>query len=165
MAQIARLRLRIYETGISTGRTARKGRLVSDGVRARTASSVTTCPAPLPVLFGGYLIVGGLCGREPPAVRRAHSDCAGGDGRAIAFALAAFLNYWLCVTFLFRHSAKWATAGEVAVYLLVVVVAGGIDWGATLVLIRSGLAPVAAKLWASASHSSPISWSPVSGLS
>jgi putative flippase GtrA len=68
----------------------------------------------------------------------------------IAFVVAALLNYWLCVTFLFRHSAKWATAGEVAVYLLVVAVAGGIDWGATLLLIRSGLGPVPAKLWASA---------------
>jgi dolichol-phosphate mannosyltransferase len=103
------------------------------------------------VLFGGYLIVGGLCAVANLLLFIALTAIVPAPTAApIAFALAAFLNYWLCVTFLFRHSAKWATAGEVAVYLLVVVVAGGIDWGATLVLIRSGLAPVAAKLWASA---------------
>jgi glycosyltransferase involved in cell wall biosynthesis len=137
VAQIARLRLRIYETGISyAGRTYEEGKKigVKDGVRALYCIFRYNMPhAPLPVLFGGYLIVGGLCAVAnlllfialtaivPPAT-----------AAPIAFALAAFANYWLCVTFLFRHSAKWATTGEVAVYLLVVVVAGGIDWARRL---------------------------------
>jgi dolichol-phosphate mannosyltransferase len=155
VAQIARLRLRIYETGISyAGRTYEEGKKIGlrDGVRALYCIFRYNMPhAPLPVLFGGYLIVGGLCGVANLLLFIALTAIVPAATAApIAFALAAFLNYWLCVTFLFRHSAKWATAGEVAVYLLVVAVAGGIDWGATLVLIRSGLAPIAAKLWASA---------------
>ncbi len=155
VAQIARLRLRIYEMGISyAGRTYEEGKKigVKDGVRALYCIFRYNMPhAPLPVVFGGYLIVGGLCAAANLLFFTALITLVSVRTAApIAFALAAILNYCLCVIFLFRRSARWATWGEVTAYLLVVAVAGGIDWSATLVLIRSGLTPVAAKLSASA---------------
>ena len=55
------------------------------------------------------------------------------------------MNYLLCITFLFRHKAKWKTAGEVLVYLLVVCLVGAIDFGATTILLKMGTAPLLAK--------------------
>ena len=62
-----------------------------------------------------------------------------------AFVLAAVMNYLLCITFLFRHKAKWKTAGEVLVYFLVVCLVGAIDFGATTFLLMIGMAPLLAK--------------------
>jgi dolichol-phosphate mannosyltransferase len=155
VAQIARLRLRIYETGISyAGRTYEEGKKtgLKDVARALYCIVRYNMPhAPLPVLFGGYLIVGGLCAIANLLLFTALSTVVPVAAAApTAFVLAAILNYWLCVILLFRHSAKWATWGELAVYVLVVAVAGGIDWATTLALIQAGLGLVAAKLCASA---------------
>ena len=63
-----------------------------------------------------------------------------------AFALAAVMNYLLCINFLFRHKAKWKTAGEVMVYFLVVCLVGAFDFGATTILLKMGSSPLQAKL-------------------
>jgi putative flippase GtrA len=62
-----------------------------------------------------------------------------------AFVLAAVMNYLLCINFLFRHKAKWRTAGEVLVYFLVVCLVGAIDFGVTTILLKMGTAPLLAK--------------------
>jgi len=58
-----------------------------------------------------------------------------------AFVLAAVMNYLLCITFPFGHKAKWKTAGEVLIYLLVVCLVGAMDFGATKILLNLKTAP------------------------
>jgi len=62
-----------------------------------------------------------------------------------AFMLAAVMNYLLCINFLFRHKAKWKTAGEMLVYILVVCLVGAIDFAATTILLEMGAVPLLAK--------------------
>jgi glycosyltransferase involved in cell wall biosynthesis len=155
VAQIARLRLRIYEMGVSyAGRTYEEGKKIGlkDGLRALYCIFRYNMPhAPLPILFGGYVLVGGVCAIANLLLFALLIPSIPVSAAApTAFVLAAILNYWLCVVFLFRHSAKWATWAELAAYAAVVAVAGIIDWGSTLALMESGVPAVPAKLWASA---------------
>jgi putative flippase GtrA len=62
-----------------------------------------------------------------------------------AFAAAAVLNYFLCILILFRHKARWGTAGEIAVYILTVLVMGLVDFSITKGLIVCGLPAMAGK--------------------
>jgi dolichol-phosphate mannosyltransferase len=154
VAQIARLRLRIYEMGVSyAGRTYEEGKKigVKDGLRALYCIFRYNMPhAPLPILFGGYVIVGGVCAVVNLLLFALLVPALSLAAAPLAFLLAAILNYWLCVVFLFRHSAKWATWTEMAAYAAVVVVAGVIDWGSTIALVDSGMSALPAKLCASA---------------
>jgi putative flippase GtrA len=63
----------------------------------------------------------------------------------LAFAGAALLNYLLCITILFRHKARWNTAGEIAMYLLTLAIMGAFDVGITMNLAQWGMAPVWSK--------------------
>jgi dolichol-phosphate mannosyltransferase len=67
----------------------------------------------------------------------------------IAFIFAAFVNYLLCLLLLFRHKARWNTAGELIVYWCVVGAVCLLDLGTTKILLLSGLGPGMAKLFAS----------------
>ena len=62
-----------------------------------------------------------------------------------AYVFAAIVNYLLCVQFLFRHKARWNTAGELLMYLLTLAIMGGIDFGITTGFIALGMYPFAAK--------------------
>lgn len=154
IAQIARLRLRIYEMGISyAGRTYEEGKKIGakDGFRALYCIMRYNMPhAPLPIQFLGYLWVGGFCAGVNILLFRAlllslSVWCAA----PVAFLLAAALNYWLCIHLLFRHRAKWSTWGEIGIYGALVATVGGVDLLSTVVLLRAGLTPWAAKATAS----------------
>ena len=154
VAQIARLRLRVYEMGISyAGRTYEEGKKISakDGFRALYCIVRYNMPhAPLPIQFLGYLFVGGVCAIVNILLFHAFLTftsvwCA----VPLAFFLAAALNYWLCILMLFRHRSKWSTWGELGVYSVLVAVVGGIDLLSTMALLSSGFAPWAAKTTAS----------------
>jgi glycosyltransferase involved in cell wall biosynthesis len=154
VAQIARLRLRIYEMGISyAGRTYEEGKKigVKDGFRALYCIVRYNMPhAPLPMQFLGYLFVGGVCAIVNVLLFNALLTftpiwCAAPS----AFLLAAALNYWLCILVLFRHRAKWSTWGELGVYCALVAVVGGIDLLSTIALLSAGFVPWAAKATAS----------------
>jgi len=69
---------------------------------------------------------------------------------ALAFVLAAVVNYLLCIAILFRHKAFWSTAGELFTYLVTVALMGLVDYGVTTGLLALGLAPPWAKSWAAA---------------
>ena len=66
-----------------------------------------------------------------------------------AFVIAAAVNYFLCIAFLFRHKARWNTAGEIFAYILVVAAAGALDVGITSALVAMETAPWLAKTLAS----------------
>ena len=155
VAHIARMRLRIYEMGVSYhGRTYEEGKKIGakDGFRALYCIFRYNMPhAPLPIQFAAYLAVGGICAianivlfailiRSLPYALAA----------PIAFGLAAALNYWLCVVTIFRQRPSSQRWSEVLSYIGLVIGAGALDAVSTLALIGAGIAPVAAKTMASA---------------
>lgn len=64
----------------------------------------------------------------------------------IAFLIAAAVNYFLCIAFLFRHKARWSTSGEIVSYLITLVVMGALDYGVTVGLLAASFSSFWAKL-------------------
>jgi dolichol-phosphate mannosyltransferase len=107
--------------------------------------------APLPVHFLGYVMVGGVCAIGNLLFFLAFTHALPVYASApLAFVLAAALNYWLCLFFLFRHRTGWSTRGELAAYGAVVIAGGGVDLGSTVVLLKVGMVLWMAKSCASA---------------
>jgi len=52
-----------------------------------------------------------------------------------SFVISALCNYLLCIAILFRHKARWNTGAELFLYILSVVIMGGIDFALTRFLI------------------------------
>ena len=154
VAKIAQKRLRIYEMGISYhGRTYAEGKKVGmrDGWRALYCILKYNMPTvPIPVQFAFYVLIGALSAIV-------NLICfltllKGGVGLTvstlIAFFVAAFVNYLLSITLIFRHKAKWSGPAEMAVYLGLVIVVAIVDVVCTYLLVSSGLGPALAKILA-----------------
>lgn len=155
VASVARLRLRIYELGISyAGRTYAEGKKIGakDGWRALYCVLHYNMPyAPLPVQVAGYAVVGGFCAVANVALFMTLVKVVSPVVAApAAFALAAALNYWLCVLALFRRRKQAARWSELATYSGVVIGVGALDLVTTVGLIGAGLVPPVAKALASA---------------
>jgi dolichol-phosphate mannosyltransferase len=155
VAKIARLRLRIYEMGISyAGRTYAEGKKIGakDGLRALYCIVRYNMPhASLPVQFIGYLVLGGVCAIANVVLFAILTSFVSPVMAApMAFVIAAALNYWLCVVTLFRRREKSARWVEIRTYIAIVIGVGAVDLVSTLGLIRAGLLPVLAKAAASA---------------
>jgi putative flippase GtrA len=144
VAKVAQMRIRIFEMGVSySGRTYEEGKKIGyrDGFRALYCIfHYNARKAPVPVQFLIYLLIGGMSAFANIALFLIFIKLGIADNMSIpaAFALAAVMNYLLCITFLFRHRAKWRTAGEVLIYLLVVCLVGAMDFGATKTLLNMG---------------------------
>jgi putative flippase GtrA len=155
VAHMARLKLRIYEMGISySGRTYEEGKKIGakDGIRALYCIVRYNMPhAPLPIQFLGYVLVGGVCAIANIALFSVLSRLMGpGIAAGAAFVLAAVLNYMLSVRLIFRSGAMWSTWGELFAYSLVVAAAGAVDVATTLAMLDLGFSPTASKTIASA---------------
>ena len=155
VAKVAHRNLRIYEMAIAyEGRTYEEGKKITwkDGVRALYCIfRYNSHYLPLPMQFLIYVLIGGAS-----AVVNLVSFLiifAAGTSLAlsavVSFAVAAAANYFLCIALLFRHKARWNSAGEVLAYLAVVSIAGVLDLGVTQFLYDLGLAPWLAKSAAS----------------
>ena len=151
VAKVAQMRVRIFEMGVSySGRTYEEGKKIGyrDGFRALYCIfHYNARKAPVPVQFLIYILIGGLSALANISLFLILGKMGVANSISIpaAFALAAVMNYLLCITFLFRHEAKWRTAGEVLVYFLVVCLVGAIDFGVTTILLKMGTAPLLAK--------------------
>ena len=151
VAKVAQMRVRIFEMGVSySGRTYEEGKKIGyrDGFRALYCIfHYNARKAPVPVQFLIYILIGGLSALANISLFLILGEMGVANSISIpaAFALAAVMNYLLCITFLFRHEAKWRTAGEVLVYFLVVCLVGAIDFGVTTILLKMGTAPLLAK--------------------
>lgn len=66
-----------------------------------------------------------------------------------AFVISSAVNYVLCILVLFRHKARWSSAGEIAAYILTLVIMGSFDFGVTRGLIAAGVTAGWSKAWAS----------------
>jgi glycosyltransferase involved in cell wall biosynthesis len=156
VAKTAAMRLRIYEMGISYhGRTYAEGKKigVKDGIRALYCiCRYNAHRAPLPMQFLLYVVIGGLAAVVNLAVFLALFSAGWGVPAAApaAFVTAAVVNYWLCVSLLFRHRARWTSPLELGVFLGVVCAVGTLDLLITRWLLELGVAPGLGKLAATA---------------
>jgi putative flippase GtrA len=66
----------------------------------------------------------------------------------VSFIAAALCNYLLCIAILFRHKARWNTAGELFWYVVSVMIMGAVDFGLTRFLI--GFVPFFSMHWSGA---------------
>jgi glycosyltransferase involved in cell wall biosynthesis len=154
-AKVAALRVRVFEVGIGYyARTYEEGKKIGfkDALRALYCIvRYNGHQAPVGMQFLVYAVIGGvaalanLCAYLPLRAAGAGIEVSAG----VAFALAAALNYVLCIRLLFRHQARWRTPMELVVYWLVVGAVGVVDVAITRALVEGGLADAWAKVLAS----------------
>ena len=76
----------------------------------------------------------------------ATSTSTSGPNHSIgSFAIAATVNYLLCILLLFRHQAQWSTPKEALVYISLVIGVAALDLAITKGLMAFGAGPAAAK--------------------
>lgn len=148
---IARHNYRLYECAIDyQPRGYAEGKKIGwkDGLRALYCILHYGAPfAPGPIQFLIYFFIGAICASANILLFSflilAHVPIV--PAVIVAFALAALLNYILCLMLLFRHKSRWSAPGELASYIMVVVIMGLLDLGVTVGLTWFGLAPLASK--------------------
>ena len=156
VAKIAHLRLRIYEMGISYhGRSYEEGKKIGarDGLRAiYCILRYNAFQAPLPIQVFLYALVGGVAAIVNYFIFMGLFNYGWAIHWAAptAFILAAAINYFLTITFLFRHKARWKSTMEVIFFLLVVLLGAGLDLFITNGLFRMDASPQSSKLIATA---------------
>ena len=151
VAKVARMRVRIFEMGISySGRTYEEGKKIGfkDGLRALYCIFHYNAPkAPVPIQFLIYVFIGGMSAAVNLALFLVFNIWGISINLAIplAYVLAALFNYLFCIAFLFRHKARWNSAGELIIYTSVVCLVGLLDFGATKLILAMGTSAWLAK--------------------
>jgi dolichol-phosphate mannosyltransferase len=141
--------------GISyRGRTYAEGKKIGarDGFRALYCIlKYNLHKAPWIVQFFFYIFIGGVSAIVNFILFLALLPSAGVSVAALsAFFVAAFLNYYLCIKILFRHTARWKSAWETLIFLAVVGVVCLGDLYTTRFFITVGTGPALAKSLATA---------------
>jgi dolichol-phosphate mannosyltransferase len=142
-AKVSQIRCRVYECAISyTPRTVEEGKKINwkDGVHALYCIlHYGAHAAPLPMQFLLYFFIGVICAIANVALFSVLTS--GGMNLSlaivIAFVVAAALNYYLCITVLFRHRARWTTEWEILLYLGTIFVMGVVDYVVTIGLFAA----------------------------
>jgi dolichol-phosphate mannosyltransferase len=155
VAKLAHQRLRIYEMGISyRGRTYAEGKKIGmkDGWRALYCIlKYNLHRAPWILQFCFYIFIGGSSAIVHSALFVTLLAGIGVSGAALtAFFAAAFVNYYLSITILFRHNARWKSTWEMLVFLSVVGAVSIVDLYSTRSFIAGGVSPGTAKAIATA---------------
>jgi glycosyltransferase involved in cell wall biosynthesis len=151
VAKVAHMRVRIYEMGIAYhGRTYAEGKKIGtrDGFRALYAIlRYNAYRAPVPVQFLLYLFIGGVAAGANLILFLVlyHAGQPVHVAAPAAFAIAATVNYLLCILLLFRHQAQWSTPKEALVYISLVIGVAALDLAITKGLMAFGAGPAAAK--------------------
>ena len=142
VAKIAQQRVRIFEMGVSyAGRTYEEGKKIGsrDGMRALYCIFHYNAPKlPIPIQILIYLIIGGISALANIFIffLLIRYDLSFTLAILVAFFLAATINYFLCITVLFRHKARWKTTGEVLAYFTVILMAAALDYVTTTALLH-----------------------------
>lgn len=148
---IARNNYRLYECAIDYNpRCHNEGKKIGwrDGLRALYCILHYGAPfAPGPIQFIIYFFIGSFCAIVNILLFAAFMALNLPVTLAIilAFAIAALLNYLLCLMLLFRHKSRWSAPGEFASYILVVLIMCVADILVTNGLIALGLPAIASK--------------------
>ncbi len=147
VAKVAQMRPRIFEIGISySGRTYAEGKKIGfrDGIRALYCIfHYNAHKASLPIQFLIYLFVGGLSAFVNISIFLLFQSVGSNSSITIPMAhlFSAIIDYFLCIALLFRHNARWNTATEILIYILVVGLVGIFDFWGTLLLMAKGISP------------------------
>jgi dolichol-phosphate mannosyltransferase len=153
-AKISQIPCRIYECAINyTPRTYEEGKKINwkDGVWALyCVFRYSAHSAPLPMQLLMYFNIGAICGVVNVALFTAlyRNGLSIGWAVATGFVVAAVLNYLLCILILFRHKARWNTAGEIIAYFATICFMGLLDYGMTIGLTGLSLTPTFSKILA-----------------
>ena len=154
VAKVAQMRLRIYEVGISYhGRTYEEGKKigVKDGFRAiYCIFRYNAHKAPIPIQFMLYLFIGGVAAVVNLFVFLGllSTGLSVTVSAPTAFIIAASVNYFLCISILFRHKAKWKSLTEVFFYIMVVCIVAIVDLAITKSLLALGFQAALSKIMA-----------------
>jgi glycosyltransferase involved in cell wall biosynthesis len=154
VAKVAKMRLRVYEIGISYyGRTYAEGKKIGakDGLRALYCIlHYNAHKAPIPIQFFLYLIISGLAAITNLVIFLILISFGIGVNISAPIALffAALVSYLLCITVLFRHKVKWSFKIEILSYTVVVAVAALLYFGITAFFISLMTSPASAKILA-----------------
>jgi dolichol-phosphate mannosyltransferase len=156
VAKIAHKRLRVFETGISyNGRTYEEGKKIGamDGLRALYCIiRYNASHAPVFLQLMVYILIGGTAALFNLAAFMG-LYAIGIDvfiSAPVAFMSAAAVNYFLCISILFRHQAKWGKWAEIFWFLTLVLFICMVDWGITGVMLSADFVPWKAKITATA---------------
>ncbi len=155
VAKVARMRLRIYEIGISYyARTYEEGKKIRiiDGVRALYCIVRYNAHwALLPVQFLVYFFVGGVSAIVNLFIflGLTKTGYVVTIAAPAAFVSAAIVNYFVCILLLFRHKARWSATTEIIFFLSLVSFIGIIDLGVTKLSMLFGMYASVSKLLAS----------------
>lgn len=153
-ALIAQSGCRIYECAINyEPRSYEEGKKIGwkDGIRALYCIlHYGASHAPLPMQLILYFFIGLTCAIVNVAVFSFLTLGGWGIFSAvvIGFIFSAALNYFLCITILFRHKARWSGPGEILAYASGVLLMCLLDYGVTAGLVNCGLSAIWAKIWA-----------------
>lgn len=153
-AQVAQMRLRVYEMGISyAGRTYEEGKKIGlkDAFRALYCIiRYNASHAPVFLQFLVYCCIGGTAALVNLLVFLLLLPQTGVTPAALtAFFVAAATNYGLCVWLLFERRVKWSATTETILYLVLICCVAAFDLEVTKGLIYAGLAAAGAKAIAS----------------
>ena len=154
VAKAVQKNLRIYEMGVSyDARTPEEGKKVKRRDNFRMIYSIFHYNAfrlPMAMQLIIYLFLGGATAFVNLSLfvllysLSVHLLIAAG----VSFVIAAIVNYFLCIHFLFRHNASWRTPVEVLLYAVLVVVIGILDVSITDFLSLEFAHPVWGKIMA-----------------
>jgi dolichol-phosphate mannosyltransferase len=140
-ARLADSGCRVYECAISYNpRTYEEGKKIGwkDGIHALYCIfhySAHTVPLPMQILI--YLFIGGVSMLANMGFFMLENFLDVPINYSIigAFVLAAAVNYILCILILFRHKARWRTAGELFLYGITIVFMGLVDFSLTKMMM------------------------------
>jgi putative flippase GtrA len=152
VAKIANKRLRIYEMAVSyDGRTYAEGKKINwkDGFRAIYCIlhyNVPHCPPYIQLI--AYSFVGVTAAIVNLLLfLLIHSYGVSIEIAApTAFIVAAAVNYWLSIIFVFQHKARWGSVLEIVIYCLVVLTGAAFDLLITKLFLNLGSTPAVAKM-------------------
>jgi dolichol-phosphate mannosyltransferase len=155
VSKIAQMRCRVWECAITyRPRTYEEGKKIGwkDGLRALYCIlhySANTAPLPMQLLL--YFFIGGASAVSNIAFFSILLGTGLGMTTAVVLSFfgAALVNYLLCISILFKHKARWTTSGEIAAYILTLVIMGSFDTAITISFSGAGLSPVVSKSLAS----------------
>ena len=152
IAKISNMRLRIFEMGISYyGRTYEEGKKIGfkDGIRALyCVFHYNAHKAPIPIQFLIYIFIGGTAALVNLLIFLTlfNNGVQPDFAAPVSFILAAIVNYYLSITFLFRHKVKWNSFIELVTYFIVVAAIAFVDLETTKYFISAKISPGFSKL-------------------
>ena len=151
---VSRGQYRVYESAITySPRTYEEGKKIGwkDGVRALYCIfHYGASFAPLPMQLFLYFFIGALSALVNILSFSLLSSTSVELHIATwaSFVVAAICNYFMCISILFKHKARWNTFGEVLAYLFTVLVMGAVDYGTTVGMIGLGFSALFSKSFA-----------------